>query len=56
MPPRIRQSLAVEAGLNDGLAVPFLMLFIVLAIAEETLGPRVQFSPVSSENSLATAP
>ncbi|HYB37302.1 MAG TPA: hypothetical protein VEF72_17180, partial [Mycobacterium sp.] len=35
VPLRIRQSLNVEAGLNDGLAVPLLMLFIVLAVAEE---------------------
>jgi sodium/hydrogen antiporter len=28
VPPRIRQALNVEAGLNDGLSVPFLMLFI----------------------------
>ena len=39
VPPRIRQSLNVEAGLNDGLAVPFLMLFIVLAVAEENTAP-----------------
>jgi NhaP-type Na+/H+ or K+/H+ antiporter len=31
VPPRIRQALNVEAGLNDGLAVPFLMLFIAFA-------------------------
>jgi NhaP-type Na+/H+ or K+/H+ antiporter len=31
VPARIRQALNVEAGLNDGLAVPFLMLFIALA-------------------------
>jgi NhaP-type Na+/H+ or K+/H+ antiporter len=31
VPMRIRQSLNVEAGLNDGLAVPFLMLCIALA-------------------------
>ena len=40
VPLRVRQSLNVEAGLNDGLAVPFLMLFIALAVAEEgTAGP-----------------
>ncbi|MCP5229354.1 cation:proton antiporter [Accumulibacter sp.] len=33
LPARIRQALNVEAGLNDGLAVPFLMLFIALAAA-----------------------
>lgn len=33
VPLRIRQALNVEAGLNDGLAVPFLLLFISLAQA-----------------------
>jgi sodium/hydrogen antiporter len=32
VPARIRQALNVEAGLNDGLSVPFLMLFIALAL------------------------
>lgn len=41
VPARIRQALNVEAGLNDGLAVPFLMLFIALAAAiEEGVGAR----------------
>jgi NhaP-type Na+/H+ or K+/H+ antiporter len=31
VPVRIRQSLNVEAGLNDGLAVPFLLFFMSLA-------------------------
>jgi len=31
VPSRIRQSLDVEAGLNDGLSVPFLMFFIAVA-------------------------
>ena len=31
VPTRIRQSLNVEAGLNDGISLPFLMLFISLA-------------------------
>ncbi|MFO1205044.1 MAG: cation:proton antiporter [Burkholderiales bacterium] len=35
VPERIRQALNVEAGLNDGLAVPFLMFFIALAVAAE---------------------
>jgi NhaP-type Na+/H+ or K+/H+ antiporter len=34
VPVRIRQALNVESGLNDGLSVPFLMLFIALAQAE----------------------
>jgi sodium/hydrogen antiporter len=33
VPTRIRQALNVEAGLNDGLAVPFLLFFIALAAA-----------------------
>src|SRR5215217_7669622 len=35
VPVRIRQALGVEAGLNDGLSVPFLALFLSLAEAEE---------------------
>ncbi len=38
VPARIRQALNVESGLNDGGSVPFLMLFIALAAAEEGLG------------------
>jgi sodium/hydrogen antiporter len=36
VPARVRQALHVESGLNDGLSVPFLALFIALA-GEETL-------------------
>jgi len=43
VPLRIRQALNVEAGLNDGLAVPFLMLFIALAM-ETTEGAGVVLS------------
>lgn len=35
VPVRIRQSLNVESGLNDGIAVPFLLIAISLALAEE---------------------
>ena len=31
VPPRIRQTLDVEAGLNDGLSVPFLLFFIAVS-------------------------
>jgi sodium/hydrogen antiporter len=34
VPMSIRQALNVEAGLNDGLSVPFLMFFIALAAAK----------------------
>jgi sodium/hydrogen antiporter len=33
VPKRIREALNVEAGLNDGLSVPFLLFFIALAAA-----------------------
>jgi NhaP-type Na+/H+ or K+/H+ antiporter len=33
VPQRIREALNVEAGLNDGLSVPFLMFFIALAVS-----------------------
>ena len=42
VPARIRQALNVEAGLNDGLAVPFLMLFMALAAASaDAQAPRL---------------
>ena len=34
MPVRIRQAVNVESGLNDGLSVPFLTLFVALAVEE----------------------
>ena len=40
VPMRIRQALNVEAGLNDGLALPFLMLFIALARVDQPLTDR----------------
>jgi sodium/hydrogen antiporter len=39
IPARVRQALDVEAGLNDGLSVPFLALFLTLAVAREELQP-----------------
>jgi NhaP-type Na+/H+ or K+/H+ antiporter len=39
VPVRVRQALNVEAGLNDGLSLPFLALFLTLAVAEEELQP-----------------
>lgn len=35
MPVRIRRALNVESGLNDGIATPFVMLFIAFAVAVE---------------------
>src|SRR5215471_19211191 len=39
VPVRVRQALNVEAGLNDGLSVPFLLLFAGLSVAH-LQGPR----------------
>lgn len=39
LPVRIRQALNVESGLNDGLSVPFLTIFIALAGAEAAIEP-----------------
>ena len=39
VPPRIRQTLSVESGLNDGIAVPLVVLFASMAsIGVESLG------------------
>ena len=45
VPMRIRQALNIEAGLNDGLSVPFLLFFIALAGAssEGTEASLMQF-------------
>ena len=37
LPSRVRQGLNVESGLNDGLCVPLIAIFLVLAEAEEGL-------------------
>ncbi|NCF69380.1 MAG: sodium:proton antiporter [Chloroflexi bacterium] len=36
VPVRIRQTLNVESGLNDGIAMPFLLMALNLALAEES--------------------
>jgi NhaP-type Na+/H+ or K+/H+ antiporter len=38
VPARIRQALAIEGGLNDGMSLPFLMLFVAIAQANPDLG------------------
>jgi NhaP-type Na+/H+ or K+/H+ antiporter len=38
VPVRIRRALNVESGLNDGIATPFVTLFIAIVAAEEDLG------------------
>ena len=43
LPSRIRQGLNVESGLNDGVCVPLLIIFLTIAQAEEGVG---QVEPV----------
>ena len=38
VPPRIREGLNIESGLNDGLCVPILFVFIALALGSSTEG------------------
>lgn len=38
VPVRIRQALNVESGLNDGIALPFLLLFLTAADASQDVG------------------
>jgi NhaP-type Na+/H+ or K+/H+ antiporter len=49
VPQRIRRALTVEAGLNDGLSVPFLTLFLVLAKAEQEVSPTLFFIKVAAQ-------
>ncbi len=39
LPPRVRQTLNVESGLNDGIAVPVVTVLIAVVIAEEAGRP-----------------
>ena len=38
VPPRVRQALNVESGLNDGLAVPFFLVFVDISLAQLSSG------------------
>jgi sodium/hydrogen antiporter len=49
VPVRVRQALNVEAGLNDGLSVPFLALFLTLAAAGEELQPATYWTRFALE-------
>jgi NhaP-type Na+/H+ or K+/H+ antiporter len=40
VPRRIREALSVESGLNDGLSVPFLALFVALAVDQADVSGR----------------
>jgi NhaP-type Na+/H+ or K+/H+ antiporter len=48
VPERIRQTLNVESGLNDGLALPFVTVFIALILEYETSTPAFSIARVIS--------
>lgn len=43
LPLKIRESLEIESGLNDGISVPFLFLFLAVGLAEDTFKPLNYF-------------
>ena len=53
VPARIRRALNVESGLNDGIATPFVTLFLTLVIAEEGIGSRHWAAEAAKEIGLA---
>ena len=53
VPARIRRALNVESGLNDGIATPFVTLFLSLVIAEEGLGSGHWAAEAAKEIGLA---
>ena len=53
VPARIRRALNVESGLNDGIATPFVTLFLTLVIAEEGLGSGHWVAEATKEIGLA---
>lgn len=53
VPVRIRRALNVESGLNDGIATPFVTLFIAVVAAEENLGDHAWGLEALKETALA---
>ncbi|EKQ52055.1 MAG: NhaP-type Na+(K+)/H+ antiporter [Methanobacterium sp. Maddingley MBC34] len=49
VPSKIREALEIESGLNDGLAVPFLLVFVAIGMAEESFSPSGYFINVALE-------
>ena len=54
LPSRIRQGLNVESGLNDGVCVPLLIIFLTLAQAEEGVGHIEPLRVVAEEIGFGT--
>jgi sodium/hydrogen antiporter len=53
VPARIRRALNVESGLNDGIATPFVTLFLTLLLSEEGLAPEHWAAEAAKEIGLA---
>ncbi len=47
IPERIRRTIEIESGLNDGGAVPFLLVFIAIGLASEVFRPMGYFIEVA---------
>ncbi len=55
VPVRVRQALNVEAGLNDGLVVPAVSLFVALSIGDDVDGPGALAGKALSEIAIGVA-
>lgn len=55
VPVRIRRALNIESGLNDGIATPFVLLFLAFAAAEEGLATNHWLVAALIEIALAVA-
>ncbi|MGF7118338.1 cation:proton antiporter [Methanobacterium oryzae] len=49
VPERIRRTIEIESGLNDGGAVPFLLLFTAIGLAAEVFRPMGYFIQITLE-------
>jgi sodium/hydrogen antiporter len=49
VPERIRSTIEIESGLNDGGSVPFLLVFIAIGLAAEAFKPSIYFIQVAFE-------
>jgi NhaP-type Na+/H+ or K+/H+ antiporter len=53
VPVRIRRALNVESGLNDGIATPFVTLFLTIVVTEEAVGTGSWATAAAMELGLA---
>ena len=47
VPERIRSTIEIESGLNDGGSVPFLLVFVAIGLAAEAFKPSIYFIQVA---------